>query len=378
MTVLSCLTDSCDPKSHKKHLLEVFEWIHDILSVQLSSEVASSSRSPDMMDEEEGMIIESSISEPRTFEDIISDILLFTLQCLSKEDDQIKHAALKVNTLLQNRILDVVKIEKSKENSSTFLKIFETLQKMISGENNTTIYYSMKWIEHLIDNFPSELTRLSEKIIKNLNNEDLKIVEISVVLLSKIVNKIDSYDLIAGILNYLEGMTAQRKESNQTRSLLILKSLFKDINGEKLLNYFAKYLKSNLKKDFKNLMVQNLDMVINIEESLHGLRNLLKDRSSKMFDTIYEVWSSDPISCISVSLLSQRYAPMMQVRASLENRAAHELLQHGHQHAYPVISDHETHRHASLRSAQDAAPEAEKVPEANRLAKRNPDVAPAR
>jgi hypothetical protein len=41
MTVLSCLTDSCDPKSHKKHLLEVFEWIHDILSVQLSSEVSS-------------------------------------------------------------------------------------------------------------------------------------------------------------------------------------------------------------------------------------------------------------------------------------------------------------------------------------------------
>lgn len=349
MTVLSCLTDSCDPKSHKKHLLEVFEWIHDILSVQLSSEVASSIWSPDMMDEEEGMIIESSISEPRTFEDIISDILLFTLQCLSKEDDQIKHSALKVNTLLQNRILDVVKIEKNKENSSTFLKIFETLQKMISGENNTTIYYSMKWIEHLIDNFPSELTRLSEKIIKNLNNEDLKIVEISVVLLSKIVNKLDSYDLIAGILNYLEGMTAQRKESNQTRSLLILKSLFKDINGEKLLNYFAKYLKSNLKKDFKNLMVQNLDMVINIEESLHGLRNLLKDRSSTMFDTIFEVWSSDPISCISVSLLSQRYAPIKQVRARLQNRAAHELLEHGYQHAHPAFSDHQTDRHATLR-----------------------------
>jgi hypothetical protein len=259
-----------------------------------------------MKDEEEGMIIESSISEPRTFEDIISDILLFTLQCLSKEDDQIKNAALKVNTLLQNRILDVVKFEKSKENITTFLKIFDTLQKMISGENNTTIYYSMKWIEHLIDNFPNELTKLSEKIIKNLNNEDLKIVEISVVLLSKIVNKLDSYDLIAGILNYLEGMTTQRKESNQTRSLLILKSLFKDINGEKLLNYFAKYLKSNLKKDFKNLMVQNLDMVINIEENLYGLRNLLKDRSSTMFDTIFEVWSSDPISCISLSLLSQR------------------------------------------------------------------------
>ena len=42
LVVLSCLTDSCDPKSNKRHLLEVFDWLHDILSVQLSTEVASS------------------------------------------------------------------------------------------------------------------------------------------------------------------------------------------------------------------------------------------------------------------------------------------------------------------------------------------------
>lgn len=260
-----------------------------------------------MKDDEEGAItMESSMTEARTFEDILSDILLFTLQCLSKEDDHIKNSALRVNTLLQHRILDVVKIEKNKENSSTFLKIFETLQKMISAENNTTIYYSMKWIEHLIDNFPSELVRLSEKIIKNLNNEDLKIVEISVVLLAKIVNKLDSYDLIASILKYLEGVMSNKKESNQTRSLLILKTLFKDIQGEKLLNYLAKYLKVTTHKEFKNHMIQNLDLVINIEESLFSLRHLLKDNSSSMFETLFEIWSNDPISCVSLSLLSHR------------------------------------------------------------------------
>lgn len=65
--------------------------------------------------------------EPPTFEDNISDLLLFTLQCLSNEDEQIKESALRVNSLLQNKILEVVKIEKSKDNIQTFAKIFDTL-----------------------------------------------------------------------------------------------------------------------------------------------------------------------------------------------------------------------------------------------------------
>ena len=161
------------------------------------------------------MIRELEINEENTLEDIISDILLFTLQCLSSEDEQIKNSALKVNNLLQSKILDVVKIEKSKENSITFVKIFDTLQKMISTENYTTVFYAMKWIEHLIDNFPAELTKLSEKIIRNLSNDDLQIVEISVILIAKIVNKLDSCEMVADILTYLEKTSG--KDYNQNK-----------------------------------------------------------------------------------------------------------------------------------------------------------------
>ena len=176
---------------------------------------------------------------------------------------------------------------------------------MISTENYTTVYYAMKWIEHLIDNFPTELTQLSEKIIKNLNNEDLQIVEISVILVAKIVNKLESCDLILDILNYLE--ETMKKDYNQAKSLSILKTLFSNIKGENLLNYFSKSLKGHTNKDFKTVMIQNLDLVINIEEDLHGLRTQLKDRSNTIFETLFEIWASDPISCISLCLISENY-----------------------------------------------------------------------
>jgi hypothetical protein len=307
MGILRNLTESCDPKSSKQKLIEVFKWVETILAVQPAQQ-----SSPAKEDEE--MMVSADLASGGavlTFEDIISDILLFTLQCLSNEDEAIKSAALKVNNQLQSKILDVVKIEKNKENTTTFLRIFDTLQRMISAENYTTVYYAMKWIEHLIDNFPAELTQLSEKIIKNLDNDNLKIVEISVTLISKIVNKIDDCDLIADVLTYLENM--MKSDYDQTKSLAILKTLFNNIKGDKLLSYFAKALRSNPSKEFRANMIQNLDLVINIEENMHSLRSQIKDRTSNMFDTLFEIWCVDPISCISLSLLSERYETAFRI-----------------------------------------------------------------
>lgn len=58
--------------------------------------------------------------------------------------------------------------------------------------------------------------------------------------------------------------------------------------------------------DFRALMIQNLDLVINVEESLFKLRLELKEKEGPMFDTLFPVWSCDPISCISLCLLSER------------------------------------------------------------------------
>lgn len=210
--ILRQLTDSADLASSKKKIIETFRWIQEILSVQLSSEFMVSSQ------QEIEANYDVHLMEDIRFEDIISDVLLFTLQCLNSQDEQTKSIALKTNDLLQERILDVVSLTQSQETKATFLKIFTTLQKMISSESLTT-YYAMKWMENLIDKFPSELVSLSEKILDNLKNDDIRIVEISVVLIAKIVEKMEGKEegtaLIADVISYLEG--ANKKEKNQAK-----------------------------------------------------------------------------------------------------------------------------------------------------------------
>lgn len=41
ISVLKDLTESCDPKSNKKKLMEVFKWMLEILTVQLDPEIGS-------------------------------------------------------------------------------------------------------------------------------------------------------------------------------------------------------------------------------------------------------------------------------------------------------------------------------------------------
>lgn len=109
----------------------------------------------------------------------------------------------------------MVRIEKNNEASTTFPKIFTCLQRMISTEKDQTVIYAMKWIQHLIDNFPTELLKLTDDIIKNLQSNDLQIVEISVVLIAKIVNKQDSYEMLDEVMSYLE--ETMKKGYNQTK-----------------------------------------------------------------------------------------------------------------------------------------------------------------
>lgn len=73
-----------------------------------------------------------------------------------------------------------------------------------------------------------------------------------------------------------------------------------------LLDNFSKYLTTTTDTKFKIQMIQNLDLVINVEESLFNLRSSLKDSENEVFNMLFSVWCCEPISCISLCLLSER------------------------------------------------------------------------
>jgi len=193
--LMKTLTQIFGTEPNRRRTLEIFKWVHVILEVQLHSIGENESQ-------------EEAEEDIRQFKNIISEILLFILSCLKEEDEDIKTEALKVNALLQTRIIDILKRdnkEESTDKDSFFPQIFTYLKQMISRNSNTkTIYHALKWIENLVDYFPQELNQLKAEIIDNLEHPDIEIVETSVILIAKYLNKIEDYSLLGEILTFME------------------------------------------------------------------------------------------------------------------------------------------------------------------------------
>lgn len=203
--ILKSLTQIFSVEPNRKKQLEMFKWIYCILDIQFKE------------------LSVPTDQNHKVFESIISDILLYILGCLKEEDEEIKNAALEINNLLQQNIMSIISykaddkedmMEVDEENS--FPQIFEYLKSMISNNSNfQTVYYAMKWIEHLLDHFPKQLMLLSHQIIQNLQHKNIQIVEISVILIAKCVNKQENYNMISQILTFIE--SSLQSSDNQSK-----------------------------------------------------------------------------------------------------------------------------------------------------------------
>ena len=111
--------------------------------------------------------------------------------------------------------------------------------------------------------------------------------------------------MIGEILDFME--RSVNTTLDQPKIISILKILFIYIESEKIIRFFTEKLKSNKNRAFKMQIVQGLDMVINIEDDLKGLRKMFRDKKTNLFDSIFEVWAVDPVSAVSLCFLSHEY-----------------------------------------------------------------------
>src|SRR3990167_7747421 len=267
--LLKSLRECTDPYANKKKNIEVFRWFYDILSRLLSHPMLG-------MDDDLGNIVDNKEVQKLLFEETIANTLQFSLDCLGSDDQPLIDAALRVNNLLKDKLMFIVKYEKDADSSAAFNKVFEILQEKISTQDTTvkngegvnkTSDEAMQWIAHLIDNISTEVDSLPSKIIPNLKSDNLRIVESAVKLISKIINKLNTYDMVGTILSELQG-----KSYEQSKNLKVLKTLFTHVNPESLINHLAKILQGVNHQDIKVYVTQNLDILLNIEEGLAGLR----------------------------------------------------------------------------------------------------------
>lgn len=227
---------------------------------------------------------------------ICCEILLFIFACLKQEDEELKESAFKLNAIIQNEMtqfiigassqqrdsleqslsLDIAQSQNANElKSQNFEVLFEEINNIIQqSQDQRCVIEAIKWIERLLDHFPEQLLRLSSQIVKNLNHKEEAIVEISVKLIAKYICKQDRGELVGDILKFLESRIGG--QSDQSKTLTILRILFLYIEGEKALNFFTETLSRSHNLAFKKIIVRSLDTVLNIEQSLQTVRVKLR------------------------------------------------------------------------------------------------------
>lgn len=131
---------------------------------------------------------------------------------------------------------------------------------------------TLKWVDSLLDHFPEEIKYFSADVIKNLKSSDQKIVETSVDLIAKCVVKRNELYLLDDVICCIEKIPID--DNYNSRIFVIIRSLCKEINGEKLITYLAEII---LKKSSDGL------------SNLNFFSNPSKDADTKDWIPIYQI-----------------------------------------------------------------------------------------
>jgi hypothetical protein len=97
---------------------------------------------------------------------------------------------------------------------------------------------TLKWVDSLLDHFPSEIKNFSADVIKNLKSSDQKIVETSVDLIAKCVVKRNELYLLDDLIGSIEKIPID----DNSKIFVIIRSLCKEIKGEKVIRYLAEII----------------------------------------------------------------------------------------------------------------------------------------
>ena len=197
--------------------IESFLWIHEILKSQLQNMTLASFR----LEIGSQKISEEKDSPPVTVKSIldqIATVLKIVLISEGHKDDEIRNLASKINSLLHSRILGA--LEKSPEintaDKQMFKKIFDGLKDLITEpakmeHPHKCMISTLKWVDSLLEYFPEQLSSLSDHVIGNLRSPDQKIVETSVILIAKCVEKRNQVSLLDLLISSIEGIFSPLK-----------------------------------------------------------------------------------------------------------------------------------------------------------------------
>lgn len=239
------------------------------------------------------------------------------LTCISDEESTIRSKAEQVNTSL---LQEYGEIDISGFNQSEIVKsILENSIVHLPGGSapkspTRTRIAALKWISTLLLKNSKDVSEMVESLypslFETLSEEDDNVLNLDLRVLAKIssMNK-NHFHLV---LKKLVNLFSLNRKLLETRGNTIIRQLSVLLNGEAIYRSMSQILLEEPDLEFASIMVSTLNLILLTSSELFELREMIKkslmtQTGRELFTVLYRTWCFNPVSTLSLCLLSQAY-----------------------------------------------------------------------
>ena len=193
------------------------------------------------------------------------------------------------------------------------------LLKSLNGEEETRIM-ALEWLlmlhSQLSDSVLQSNPTLFSALLKILTDHSEEVVKRSLQLLSQISEITSSY--FPKFMSSLLQLFSSDRKLLESRGTLIIRHLSSSLNPRRIFLSMATLLQTETSLEFASLMIQHLNHILLTSPECSSLRKALKTLSKitppaqtkeswNLFLTLYLAWSHNPVSTLSLCLLTKSY-----------------------------------------------------------------------
>jgi len=233
-----------------------------------------------------------------------AQVLNAILSSLSHVEEEIREAASRADATLRTLL------QQSQDAQFEMHTLLHALSSHLGSQYVPTLVASLHWVHMLLKKSAPRVMQLSQQIwpalFGCLTNASEEVVRLDIEALARMApNQLHFTPLIDHLLKLFKS----ERPLLEGRGALIVRQLCVLLDPRNVFETLAGGLQYEDDLDFASQMVQTLNLILLTSQEAMELRMMLKQPSegAPLFVTIYPAWSHNPVSLLSLCLLTQAF-----------------------------------------------------------------------
>lgn len=261
---------------------------------------------------------------------LYGDMVGAVLICISDEDDHIRLTAEQMNSRLLS-VFQEIKFEVEMKEcivQSLIHHVMLHLANRIRMSPTRTRITGLKWVSVMFEISPESLDPYMDELLPSLFTALMSTDEDVVLLDIRVLAKLSSLSPtnFDSVLARVVAMFRDDSTSFEERAGVIIRRLCVLLDAETIYLAISRLLEAEADLEFASRMIETLNMILFTATELYAFRDAIKREFStkgggRVFNALYRAWCHNPVSTLSLCILSQAYELGSALVFQLYNRS---------------------------------------------------------